>query len=86
MRGNAMIQQGLMWFDDTPNRSLEDKIALAVQRYQIKYSHAPDICYVRPSIIGLAALPIVASVRVMSAKMVLPMHFWLGVDERIKGK
>lgn len=44
-----MIQEGLLWFDDNPTRSVGDKIERAVQRYQQKYGHDPDVCYVHES-------------------------------------
>ena len=74
-----MIQEGLLWFDDTATRPLADKVALAAQRYQQKYGHVPEVCYVHPDELkGQNASA--DTVKVLPAKMVLPHHFWLGVE------
>ena len=73
-----MIQEGLLWFDDDPIRAMGDKVARAVQRYQLKYGHDPDVCYVHPGQIKEHELS-VGPVKVLPAQMVLPHHFWLGV-------
>lgn len=73
-----MIQQGLLWFDDTVGRSTADKVARAARRYQQKYGHAPNVCYAHPSTpdVGIDT----AGIHVSPLKSVLPMHFWLGVE------
>jgi len=73
-----MIQEGLLWFDDDPGRAVTDKVARAVQRYQQKYGHAPDVCYVHPGQAPERELSI-GPVKVLPAQAVLPHHFWLGV-------
>lgn len=40
---------GLLWFDDDPGRTLEEKVRRAVARYCQKYGHASDTCYVHPT-------------------------------------
>jgi hypothetical protein len=81
-----MIQEGLLWFDDSPTRPVADKIGNAVQRYQQKYGHAPDVCYVHPGQVKDRELS-VGSVKVLPAPTVLPHHFWLGVTyDGKKGK
>ena len=74
-----MLQEGLLWFDDDPKRSVLDKIARAVQRYQQKYGHSPDVCYANPADLkdGDAKA---SGVRVLPAKTVLPHHFWIAVE------
>ena len=80
-----MIQEGLLWFDDNPTRPVTDKIERAVQRYQQKYGHNPDVCYVHESEIRAQLkegdLRVAEDVKVLPAKSVLPHHFWLGVAE-----
>ena len=86
-----MIQEGLLWFDDHPTRPVADKIERAVQRYQQKYGHNPDVCYVHESeTIGLpigaqlkeSDLRLAEDVKVVPAKSVLPHHFWLGIQSQ----
>ena len=73
-----MIQEGLLWFDDSPTRTASDKIGNAVRRYQQKYGHNPDVCYVHPAQLGEDLS--VEDVKVLPAKSVLPHHFWLGIQ------
>jgi hypothetical protein len=75
-----MIQEGLLWFDDDPARALSDKITRAERRYQQKYGHAPDVCYVHPSALPGGELS-VGQVRVLPVRTVLPYHFWLCVQD-----
>ena len=75
-----MIQQGLLWFDDTPTRATSDKIAHAVARYRQKYGHAPDVCYVHPAHLNEGEVSLADGVKVLAAKSVLPNHFWLGIQ------
>jgi hypothetical protein len=73
-----MIQEGLLWFDDSPTRPVADKIGNAVARYQQKYGHSPDVCYVNPGQVSERELNI-GPVKVLPAQTILPHHFWLGV-------
>lgn len=80
-----MIQEGLLWFDDSPSRAVTEKIERAMQRYQQKYGHQPDVCYIHPAHLkegeASAADALSATgVKVLPAKSVLPHHFWLGVE------
>ncbi len=79
--GVFMIQEGLLWFDDDPNRATSDKVARAVQRYEQKFGHSPDVCYVHPGQIQDRELS-VGAVRLVPAQVVLPHHFWLGVADK----
>ncbi len=79
-----MIQEGLLWFDDSPTRPMADKIGNAVQRYQQKYGHPPDVCYVHPG--HLEQESQVEGVKVLPAQTVLPFHFWLGVSTPSRAK
>ena len=80
-----MIQEGLLWFDDSPTRATADKIGNAVARYRQKYGHSPDVCYVHPDTLGTALSSVVDNVKVLAAKSVLPCHFWLGVLSKPSG-
>ena len=87
-----MIAEGLLWYDDSPTRSTEDKIGNAVARYKQKYGHAPDMCYVHPaSLAGLDPSSLVIPsgqpgklVQITSLRSVLPNHFWLGVNATVE--
>lgn len=80
-----MIQEGLLWFDDDPKRSVSDKVARAVRRYEQKYGHSPDVCYVHPGQMRERELSVV-TVKVLPAPTVLIHHFWLGTETGSKKK
>jgi len=73
------LEQGLLWYDNDPKRPLEDKIAMAVERYFRKFGEHADTCYVNPGMFpekgGLQA----KGVRVIGADFVLLHHLWVGI-------
>ena len=73
------LSVGMLWFDDTPQRPLDDKIELAIQHYQSKYGNSPNICYVHPDILASGAAG--SRLQVVAAEFILPHHFWIGVAE-----
>jgi hypothetical protein len=91
-----MLQIGMLWFDDSPQRSLVAKITLAAQHYHEKYGDVPNVCYVHPSCLGNIAVEGQNTehepscmhykgdhpIQVLAARDILPNHLWLGVSER----
>lgn len=75
-----MMRIGMLWFDDSPNRPLGDKIQRAATYYESKYGRSPNACYVHSSCLS-DANPIDVSVKVLGIDDLLPFHFWLGVME-----
>lgn len=77
------MQEGLLWFDNTPGRELSEKIRQAAQRYQTRLRQKPTVCYVninefssdQPAINGIAVKP---------AQYIRPHHFWLGVEREVR--
>ena len=78
-----MLQEGLLWFDDDPVRTVTDKVGRAVQRYRQKYGHSPEVCYVHPAHIKESEVSLAEGVKVLPAKSILPHHFWLGVSSKV---
>ena len=74
----AMMKQGMLWYDDSPTRSLEDKIERASVSYQNKYGRRPNVCYLHPRTLP-ATFQAGATIRVVPVTDVLPHHLWLGV-------
>lgn len=74
------MQEGLLWFDADPKRSLANKVAEAASRYQFKFGRRPNLCYVHASMLdgGSAEFD---GVRLVAAPNVLVHHFWIGVEE-----
>ncbi len=73
-----MIKTGLLWYDNDPKRSLEDKVARALAHYRQKYGQPAQVVYVNPATLNDGA-PTLPGVEVMTSKTVQPHHFWLGV-------
>ena len=74
------MKQGLLWFDNDPKRSLEEKIVQAAERYAQKFGQQPNTCYVNPQmVVGKGARKVLKKVRVVTAQNILPHHFWLGI-------
>jgi len=80
------VKTGLMWFDDSASRELQEKILRATAHYKEKYGQPPDLCFVNPNVLdgngnSKGALEESCGVEIRSARSVLMHHFWLGVAE-----
>ena len=78
------VDTGLLWFDDSPRRKLEEKVSRAVAHYERKYGQAPDLCLVHPSTLkgnGKKVAKKAGGVEIRPGRSVLRHHFWLGVTE-----
>ena len=75
-----MMREGLLWFDDDPERELREKVARAAARYKRKFGRAPNRCYVNERALDDGDLQ-VGVIKVMSMPNILPHHFWLGIDD-----
>lgn len=72
---------GMLWFDNDPQQDLLEKIQKAAIYYQRKYRHAPNVCYVHPSMIpDLQAQ--MGAIMVRSRITILPHHFWIGYQQK----
>jgi alkyl sulfatase BDS1-like metallo-beta-lactamase superfamily hydrolase len=84
----AIMQTGLLWFDNDPNREMARKIEDAARRYKERFGVAPNICYVNQAALGEGELRLAlqgnqaALLRVVPASNVLLHHFWVGVEEQ----
>ncbi len=75
-----MMQEGLLWYDDDPARTVADKVSRAALRYEQKYGHAPEVCYVNTAQMQEQRELMVGLIKVMPAPIVRPHHFWLGTE------
>ena len=75
---------GMMWFDSNKIDKLETKIQRASSYYKKKYGHAPNLCFVHPSMLEKEAStpknkkvpnPRTAGLELRSSKSLLPNHF-----------
>ncbi len=88
------MKSGMLWFDDDPKRSIEEKVERAAERFREKYGVVPNLCYANPRTVesGQRAIALKlaagnsgkgqACVAVRQARSILPNHFWLGVSEQ----
>jgi hypothetical protein len=72
-----MMQIGMLWFDNTPTKTLARKVQDAAAYYRNKYQRAATVCFVNPADMqdGLTA---VDGIAVKSNRSVMPNHFWMG--------
>jgi len=73
---------GMLWFDDS-SRSFGEKVRRAADYYREKYGREPTLCLVNPQTWDDAdtkKLP----VEMRQARLVLPNHFWIGVEEDLR--
>ena len=68
---------GMLWLDDTKNRSLEEKVERAAEYYQNKYGHSPELCLVNKKL--LPERQTIGKIEVAPAKTVMPAYLWLGM-------
>ena len=73
------MEWGLLWFDDTASRPLEDKVSRAAAHYEKKYGQAPTLCFVNPSARNGAAQ--VGEIQVEALPSVMPNCLWIGIGQ-----
>jgi len=77
------MRVGLLWFDDSEDKSLEEKVSEAVAAYCSKprfRAETPDTCYVHPSTLPAGQEVRINGVRVIAAETVAPHYFLVGVE------
>ena len=75
----TLVKVGWLWFDDDSKSSLEDKVARAAARYQVRFGRSPRLCYVHRGTVGEHGLTC-GRLQLRGAGNVLPHHFLFVVD------
>ena len=75
---------GLLWYDDTAGRSLDDKIARAAAHFERKYGQSPTLCFVHSSAKNGADQ--VGGVQIETLKTIGPNCFWIGIGQVTRHK
>ncbi len=75
------LDVGLLWFDNDPKSDLAAKVLRAAAYFQRKYGQRPTLCYVHPSMLPDRESLTVESLTVRRIPIILPHHFWLGLNE-----
>lgn len=73
---------GMLWFDDS-SRSFAEKVRRAADYYQEKYGRQPTLCLVNPDTWDESESKKL-SVELRQARLVLPNHFWIGVEDEVR--
>jgi len=71
---------GMLWLDDS-KRTLDDKLSRALAHYREKYQREPDTVWLNPMTPDVPET--LSGLRVRTSRTVLPMHFWIGVQEGV---
>ena len=74
------MEQGMLWFDDDKHSELPQKVEQAAAYYRKKYGQMPNMCYINPKMLPKKGEKI-AKVALKASPVILPHHFWIGVDE-----
>jgi hypothetical protein len=77
------MRVGMLWFDNSGQRDLDAKLERAIAHYEAKYGARPTVCYVHPSML-LSARHNIAGLDLRGSNMILPHHFWLGVEDEVE--
>ena len=78
---------GMMWFDNSPKKSLSEKVQDAAEYYFKKYNVKADLCFVNPSAMTEPEV-VCGDVIVKPLRSILPGHLWIGRNEdkiKVKG-
>ena len=78
------LKTGLLWYDDNPSRSLEEKVHRAATRYHERYGRHPNVCFVNPADFPAnTSNPLdLGDIKVYSLHNVLRHHLWIGVAKQ----
>lgn len=74
------MNEGLMWFDNDPQRKLADKVRQAATRYQVKFGRRPTVCYLNAADLD-GQVEQVGGVQLQVAPNVLRHHLFIGVEQ-----
>lgn len=77
------MHEGLLWFDNTPNRDLGEKIRQAAARYKLRLRREPTVCYINAGEFS-TELASVNGIEIKPAPYIRPHHFWLGVERDVQ--
>ena len=70
------MNEGMLWLDDTKERTIEDKIGRALIWYKENYGPKPNLCFVHQKI--EAENVEIEGIDIRPASFIQPNHFWIG--------
>jgi len=78
---DAILNIGMLWFDDDPRRGILERIGRAASFYAEKYGQAPTLCLLHPTTAGEGLPERHDNLVLRTSAGVLRGHFWLGVED-----
>lgn len=75
------MKEGLLWYDNDPQRNLADKVGQAATRYQAKFGRKATVCYLNEAELNGQPRDI-RGIRLLSNPNVLRHHFLVGEENR----
>ena len=75
------MHTGMLWFDNTPNVSLKNRIEKAADYYRRKYRREPNLCLIPPGMMENDQ-PNIGTLSVRPYRPVLPGHLWIGIEDK----
>jgi hypothetical protein len=73
---------GMIWFDNDPQKNINEKIRLAVQYYQNKFGSQPTLCFLHPGCRG-KFLKVESGIEIEFNLGLSPDHIWVGMRQQI---
>jgi hypothetical protein len=70
---------GMLWFDNDPKASLEEKVRGAAAYYREKYGKKPNTCFVSQKEKIQEGLE-VDGIAVKTSWQITANHYWIGID------
>jgi hypothetical protein len=75
------MKVGMLWFDESREVDIEQRIMQASEYYHSKYGYKPNLCFVHPDTIEAEAQLAGGSMKVKPSRTLLQDHFWIGIEE-----
>ena len=73
------MEQGLLWFDNNPNKDLSEKVKQAAEAYRARLQEQPTVCYISKTDISNKP-EAVGKIVIKTATYVRPNYLWIGVE------
>lgn len=76
------MKEGLLWFDNDPQRQMSEKVNRAATRYQTRFGRRPTTCYISSADFD-GHTDEIGGIRVKPASDVRRHHFWIGEEQEL---
>lgn len=70
---------GMLWYDNDPKTTLDEKIQKAIAYYLEKYGKTANTVYINPKTLN-GTQPAIEGITLRTSSQILPNHFWIGYE------